>query len=76
LLALSIVAAAQAQSLGDSIAILPHDIVWKATASSPGLETAVTFGDPAKRDPTCCASGIRKATNSCRTSIPMNGAPA
>lgn len=51
LLALSIVAAAQAQSLGDSIAILPHDIVWKATASSPGLETAVTFGDPAKPGP-------------------------
>ena len=51
LLGLSLVAVAQAQSFGESIAIMPHDIVWKATAASPGLETAVTFGDPTKPGP-------------------------
>ena len=51
LLGLSLVAAAQAQNFGESIAIMPHDIVWKASAASPGLETAVTFGDPTKPGP-------------------------
>ena len=51
LLGLSLAAAALAQSSGESIAILPHDIVWKASAGSPGLETAVTFGDPTKPGP-------------------------
>jgi quercetin dioxygenase-like cupin family protein len=50
-LGLSFVAVAHAQSLGESIAVLPHDIAWKASAASPGLETAVTFGDPAKPGP-------------------------
>lgn len=50
-LGLSLAAAALAQSSGESIAILPRDIVWKASAGSPGLETAVTFGDPTKPGP-------------------------
>ena len=30
---------------------MPKDIVWKAPAVRPGLETAVTFGDPTKPGP-------------------------
>ena len=51
LLGLSLAGAAQAQSSGESIAIMPRDIVWKASPSSRGLETAVTFGDPTKPGP-------------------------
>ena len=43
--------AAQAQVSGESLAIVPKDIVWKAPAVRPGLETAVTFGDPTKPGP-------------------------
>ena len=45
------VAAAHAQGAADSIAITPQDILWKAPPVSPGLETAVTFGDPTKPGP-------------------------
>lgn len=34
-----------------SVAITPKDIVWRAPAVRPGLETAVTFGDPTKPGP-------------------------
>ena len=52
LLILSVAPAiAHAQSSVESLAIMPKDIVWKAPAVSPGLETAVTFGDPTKPGP-------------------------
>ena len=52
LLILSVVpAVAHAQSSGESLAITPNDIVWKVPAVRPGLETAVTFGDPTKPGP-------------------------
>jgi quercetin dioxygenase-like cupin family protein len=51
LLGLSVAAAAQAQGSSESTAIMPNDIVWKAPAVSPGVETAVTFGDPTKPGP-------------------------
>jgi Cupin domain len=44
-------ATAQAQVSGESLAILPKDIVWKAPAVRPGVETAITFGDPTKPGP-------------------------
>jgi quercetin dioxygenase-like cupin family protein len=42
---------AHAQGAGDSLAVMPQDIVWKAPAVSPGPETSVTFGDPTKAGP-------------------------
>jgi len=51
LLGLSVAAAALAQHSGESIAILPHAIAWKASPRAPGLETAVSFGDPTKPGP-------------------------
>jgi quercetin dioxygenase-like cupin family protein len=44
-------ATAQAQVSGESLAMMPKDIIWKAPAVRPGLETAVTFGDPTKPGP-------------------------
>jgi quercetin dioxygenase-like cupin family protein len=44
-------ATAQAQVSGESLAIMPKDIVWKAPAIRPGVETAVIFGDPIKPGP-------------------------
>jgi hypothetical protein len=44
-------ATAQGQVSGESLAIMPKDIVWKAPAVRPGLETAVHFGDPTKLGP-------------------------
>jgi Cupin domain len=44
-------ATAQAQVSGESLAIMPKDIVWKAPAVRPGVETAITFGDPTKPGP-------------------------
>jgi hypothetical protein len=44
-------ATAQAQVSGESLAIMPKDIVWKAPAVRPGVETAVLFGNPTKPGP-------------------------
>jgi hypothetical protein len=44
-------ATAQAQVSGESLAIMPEDVVWKAPAVRPGVETAITFGDPTKPGP-------------------------
>ena len=52
LLGLSVGSAAYAQGSGESsIAIMPNEIVWKAQPLAPGLDTAVTFGDPTKAGP-------------------------
>ena len=51
LLGLSVAAAAQGQASGEDTAVMPNEIVWKASAASAGLETAVTFGDPTKPGP-------------------------
>ena len=48
LLVSGVAAGAHAQGPGESIVIMPHDIVWKAPPVSPGPETAVTYGDPSK----------------------------
>ena len=48
LLLVSSVAGARAQSPGESLAVMPNDIVWKAPPVSPGPDTAVTYGDPSK----------------------------
>ena len=41
-------AGAHAQDCSQSVLNLPNEIVWKATPLSPGLETAVSCGDPSK----------------------------
>ena len=48
LLLVSSVASARAQGSGESLAVMPNDIVWKAPPVSPGPDTAVTYGDPSK----------------------------
>jgi quercetin dioxygenase-like cupin family protein len=40
-----------AQSSGESLAIMPGEIVWKAPPTGVGLETAVLYGDPTKAGP-------------------------
>jgi hypothetical protein len=55
LLVSGVTAGAHAQGPGESIVIMPHDIVWKAPPVSPGPETAepmVTHRSPAS---TSCA---------------------
>jgi hypothetical protein len=47
LLISAVAVSAHAQS-GESVATMPKDIKWKAPPVIPGLETAVTYGDPAK----------------------------
>jgi quercetin dioxygenase-like cupin family protein len=41
-------AGAHAQDCSQSVLSMPNEIVWKATPLSPGLETAVSCGDPSK----------------------------
>jgi quercetin dioxygenase-like cupin family protein len=41
-------AGARAQDCSQSVLSMPNEIVWKATPLSPGLETAVSCGDPSK----------------------------
>jgi quercetin dioxygenase-like cupin family protein len=41
-------AGAHAQDCSQSVLNMPNEIVWKATPLSPGLETAVSCGDPSK----------------------------
>jgi quercetin dioxygenase-like cupin family protein len=41
-------AGAHAQECSQSVLSMPNEIVWKATPLSPGLETAVSCGDPSK----------------------------
>jgi hypothetical protein len=48
LLLVSNVASARAQGPGESLAVMPNDIVWKAPPVSPGPDAAVTYGDPSK----------------------------
>ena len=48
LLLVSSVASVRAQGPGESLAVMPNDIVWKAPPVSPGPDTAVTYGDPSK----------------------------
>jgi hypothetical protein len=48
LLLVSSVASARAQGPGESLAVMPNDIVWKAAPVSPGPDIAVTYGDPSK----------------------------
>jgi hypothetical protein len=48
LLVSGVTAGVHAQGAGESIVIMPHDIVWKAPPVSPGPETAVIYGDPSK----------------------------
>jgi quercetin dioxygenase-like cupin family protein len=40
-----------AQSSGESLAIMPGEIVWKAPPTGVGVETAVLYGDPTKAGP-------------------------
>ena len=40
-----------AQSSGESLAIMPGEIVWKALPTGVGIETAVLYGDPTKAGP-------------------------
>src|SRR5262245_3322847 len=51
LLISGVAVAAHAQGAANSIAVVPRDIVWKAPAVRPGVETAVIFGDPTKPGP-------------------------
>jgi len=37
-----------AQDCSQSVLVAPNEIVWKAPAVSPGVETAVICGDPSK----------------------------
>ena len=39
---------ASAQDCSQSVAVMPNEVVWKAPAVSPGVETAVICGDPTK----------------------------
>jgi quercetin dioxygenase-like cupin family protein len=48
LLLSGLAAGTNAQGPGESIGIMPNDIVWKGPPVSPGPETAVTYGDPSK----------------------------
>ena len=48
LLVSAVAASAHAQGAGESLAIMPNDIVWKAPAVGSGPHTAVTYGDPTK----------------------------
>ena len=48
LLVSGLAVSAHAQSSGESVGIMPNDIVWKAPPVSPGPDTAVTYGDPSK----------------------------
>lgn len=48
LLVSGVAASAHAQGAGESLAIMPNDIVWKAPAVGSGPHTAVTYGDPTK----------------------------
>src|SRR5215208_8157782 len=48
LLVFGTAAGAHAQDCSQSVLSMPNEIVWKATPLSPGLETAVSCGDPSK----------------------------
>ena len=48
LLVSGVAAGAHAQDCSQSVVVMPNEVVWKATPLSPGIETAVSCGDPSK----------------------------
>ena len=47
-LVFGIVTSANAQDCSQSVLVAPNEVVWKAPAVSPGVDTAVVCGDPSK----------------------------